>query len=74
MMEDLTWRCDVCGEERPDAMIGVAKREGKIAISGGLQIPVQTNTKYCLDRLSCRVGAEKEADALIAQVTGEQIA
>jgi hypothetical protein len=46
MSEDLTWTCHICGDERPDEMIGVFKHYHP----GGLQ----ENVRYCLDRAGCR--------------------
>ena len=52
-MDDLTWTCHVCGEERPDAAISVYRRT-EVA-KGGLTIT--QNVRYCNDRSDCAVGA-----------------
>jgi hypothetical protein len=53
-MEELTWPCMVCGDERPDAVIAVAKRDLPPRL-GGANWPVgfsapQFNVRYCTDR------------------------
>jgi hypothetical protein len=60
----MTWTCMVCGDERPDAQIGVAHRPipGHIFRTG--QPPsfpdARVNVRYCLDRPVCV--AEATAD------------
>lgn len=49
---DLTWKCHVCGDERPDAVIGV-HTESELLGGCGLSIPVRANVRYCKDRLKC---------------------
>lgn len=54
----LTWTCMVCGEERPDAMISVARHPVP-----GLEewFPAtRTNVRYCNDRRACTVKAYEE--------------
>lgn len=48
-MEDLTWKCDICHTERPDAKISVYK------VNIG---PAIRNVKYCNDNPKCLEGAE----------------
>lgn len=52
------WTCHVCGEKRPDAMIGVYKSD--ISASIGL-VPgtVRHNVRHCKDRPACVEGAPK---------------
>ena len=54
MITNLTWRCHVCGEERPDDKISVFKKKIKIGNAEG-----QQNVRYCNDRPGCTKGAEK---------------
>jgi hypothetical protein len=52
-VENLTWRCHICGAERPDDKIGV--RQHLTTIRG---IEVTQNVRYCTDRPDCIIGAE----------------
>ncbi len=47
-LDDLTWTCHVCGDERPDRFILVHKSKWK---RNGIEI--QENIRYCRDRLDC---------------------
>jgi len=49
----MTWTCHVCGDERPDEFISVAKH--KHLYPNGFEI--QNNVRYCNDRKACRVAA-----------------
>ena len=49
----LTWKCHVCGDERPDAKISVFSKP--LMING--QVCGQTNVRYCNDRQACIEGA-----------------
>ena len=50
-MENLTWTCHVCGEERGDRDIGVRSFPMK-------NLPgAEMNIRYCLDNLECWNGA-----------------
>ena len=52
-----TWKCHICGEERPDDKISVLSKPLIIngqAVSGG-----QQNIRYCNDRTACIEGAEE---------------
>lgn len=46
--DDLTWKCHVCGDERPDAAISICKVPFEIA-----GIPSTQNIRYCNDRADC---------------------
>ena len=48
------WKCNVCGEKRPDAQIAVHKM---VVNFGGT--PGTVNIKYCRDRIECVKGAAK---------------
>jgi hypothetical protein len=55
-MENLTWRCDICHETRPDAQISVHKVDiGPPRFPPGI---ATRNVKYCNDRPACKEGAE----------------
>ncbi len=54
--DNLTWQCDICHRERPDAQISVYKIDETPA-----DLPAGTvtrNVKYCNDNPACRTGAE----------------
>jgi hypothetical protein len=50
-LDSMTWTCNVCGEERPDALVGVAKRQGPIP-------EALWNIRFCIDRLACTAYAQ----------------
>lgn len=53
---DLTWKCDICHEERPDAQISVRPVDiGSPKLPPGV---ATRNVKYCNDRPACQAGAE----------------
>jgi hypothetical protein len=52
-MENLTWTCHVCHDERPDDKISVYQTTHKAA--GGYE--VVHNVRYCNDRPACFAGA-----------------
>lgn len=56
-MKTLTWKCDVCHQERPDEFISVWKidqsRKYHLPPGGAFR-----NVKYCNDRESCFRGAK----------------
>jgi hypothetical protein len=56
--EDLTWRCDICQRERPDARISVHKVDQTPARSNLPAWTVTRNVKYCNDTPACKEGAE----------------
>lgn len=51
-MDELTWRCEACGEIRPDAKISVHKTDigEACGIEKGL---AYRNVNYCNDRSRC---------------------
>ena len=49
---DDTWKCHVCGEERPDHFISVHHNDRTYQ---GLRL--RENVRYCNDREGCRRGA-----------------
>lgn len=51
------WTCHVCGELRPDEMIGLIQRECRMG-PGKLTVSV----RYCRDRDACAGGAEELAE------------
>jgi len=51
--DKLTWKCHVCGDERPDAKISVLT---KPLVVNGVVFGEQ-NIRYCNDRLACIEGA-----------------
>ena len=53
---NLTWKCDICHEERPDAFISVFKVD--ITPKNLPPGTVTRNVKYCSDDPACRNGAE----------------
>jgi len=57
MMNNLNWKCHVCGAERPDARISVFKRD----MSADSDFPAGTivmNVRYCNDNPKCIEGAK----------------
>ena len=52
-MNDLTWTCHICGEERPDRLIGVVSFPYK-GLSGAMM-----NIRYCFDKKECHDCAVK---------------
>lgn len=52
-MDDLTWRCHVCGDERPDHLIGVRTHH---RVFNGVELA--ENVRHCTDRPDCVAGAE----------------
>jgi len=52
-----TWKCHICGEERPDDKISVLTKPlviNGVPISGG-----QENIRYCNDKPACVEGAKE---------------
>lgn len=49
----MTWRCHVCGDERPDAAISTYVRHYRLP--GG--VPMATSIRFCNDRSACAEGA-----------------
>lgn len=56
------WRCHICGDERPDALIGVAKHV-HIYPSG---IRSESFVRFCADRERCRFAASIRDHTMIA--------
>lgn len=54
MMENLTWTCHICKEERPDANISVFKKP--LEING--QVMGEQNIRYCNDKSECLEGCK----------------
>lgn len=54
----LTWKCDICRAERPDAKISVHKVD-LYPERPGLGV---RNIKYCNDNPACKEGAENWKD------------
>lgn len=50
-----TWKCHICGEERPDEKISVLSKP--LVING--QIRGEQNIRYCNDRPGCIDGAKE---------------
>jgi len=50
-----SWKCHICGEERPDAKISVMT---KPLITNG-QVCGEQNIRYCNDRPACIEGAKE---------------
>lgn len=60
-MDELTWSCHICGRVRADQEIGVFTRD----ISERYQMregTMKMNTRYCLDSVECKQGAEARKD------------
>lgn len=57
-MNGLTWKCHICGDERPDEQIGVRSTD----ISSDYDMPEGTltqNVRHCRDRPECILAARK---------------
>jgi len=52
-MNDLTWTCHICGQERPDDKISVLTK--KLIMNGG--VIADENIRYCNDSAACIEGA-----------------
>lgn len=53
-LDDLTWTCHVCHDERPDRLISVLSTKHLL---GPAKVEVQVNVRYCNDRPECVAGA-----------------
>lgn len=51
-----SWRCEICGDMRPDAQISVHKNDRSVE-HGLPEGSFVENIKYCNDRLSCTYAA-----------------
>ena len=56
-MENLTWRCEICKEERPDNRINVMSYFLK-SLGGATR-----NLKYCNDKEECLKEAKKRSES-----------
>ena len=54
-MNNLTWTCHICEDERPDAKISVLTKPH--TFPGG--VIAEQNIRYCNDRKACIEGAEE---------------
>lgn len=74
-MSDITWRCQVCGRERPDAKIWVFKQEitAKLGMpADGREGIAHRNVRYCIDTPGCWTGVIKlAADDLVPRTVHE---
>ncbi len=52
-----TWKCHVCGEERPDDKISVLSKP--LIINGQVVPDSPQNIRYCNDRPACIEGAKE---------------
>lgn len=52
-----TWKCHICGEERPDDKISVLSKP--LIINGQVVLGAQQNIRYCNDRPACIEGAKE---------------
>jgi hypothetical protein len=52
-----TWTCNICGDERPDPVVSVAKHP--VQIRGTILPGATTNVRYCNDRADCTAAAIK---------------
>lgn len=57
----MTWTCNVCGAERLDALISVAKRPGPVLTTRNDVRPVW-NIRYCNDRPACVEHARQDGE------------
>ena len=56
----MTWKCHVCGRERPDERISVYSEERTIGPA-----TAKVNVRYCNDNPDCRAGAPKVAEGWV---------
>ncbi|KKM92418.1 hypothetical protein LCGC14_1218660 [marine sediment metagenome] len=52
-----TWKCHICGEERPDDKISALSKP--LIINGQVVQGGQQNIRYCNDRPACIEGAKE---------------
>ena len=55
-LRHLTWKCHICGDERPDEKIPVLSKP--LIINGQVVLGSQQNIRYCNDRSTCIEGAK----------------
>lgn len=58
-LDNSTWTCHICGEERPDAIISVLSFPMKDS-DGKINKHATINVRYCNDKPKCLAGAEKK--------------
>jgi hypothetical protein len=60
-LTNLTWHCEICGKERPDAYISVHKVDmsHRFGLTPGT---VYRNIRYCNDNKECIDGAVKKGE------------
>ena len=56
-MDAGTWKCHVCGDERPDDKISVYTTTDMVN-----RVQIDTNVRYCNDRPACAGGAPAVAE------------
>jgi hypothetical protein len=54
MIDERTWTCHVCEDERPDSAITVLSRRYRSREG----VEVTENVRYCRDRETCAAGAQ----------------
>lgn len=57
-LDELTWTCHVCGEERPDGDISVRSTEITPSHPRLVRYTVCQNVRYCNDRAACVEGSK----------------
>ncbi len=67
MLDDLKWRCHICGDERPDHLIGVITHQRMMGT-----VPFQENVRYCVDKTSCQVAAQDASFTKKSRAAAEQ--
>ena len=55
MLENLTWTCHICKEERPDRFISVWAHQRTL---GDSDVVITENVRFCNDRPACLEGAQ----------------
>ena len=65
--DKLTWRCDACGDIRPDTKISVLSIKGQLTDAtrkDSLPVEYTRNWKYCRDRDTCFTTVESRGAQL----------
>tara|TARA_Y100000310_G_C20701093_1_gene829964 strand:+ start:6988 stop:7239 length:252 start_codon:yes stop_codon:yes gene_type:complete len=74
-MKDVSWRCQMCNQERPDDKISVHSSDLTKAMGlndMGDDI-VTLNTKYCNDNEGCKKKAQRHNEDMIVKLTREHL-
>jgi hypothetical protein len=71
-MSEETWVCMVCGDERPDHLIGVQSFEYPLRIGAQTVSVMTVNVRHCTDRSSCVVGAAPVAQKFVRDRTTDE--